>query len=219
MYLPYVGLFNKIKSSDIFVIGDEAQFSKGYFYNRNKIKTPNGELMLTVPLKKNGYNQKLNQVEISNEKPWNKKHLQSLNSFYRKADHFDDYIEFFEEVFNAKWETLFELNMKTILYIMEQLDIDIPVFYVSSLMRDYTFISKTQKIIDICKKLDADTYLSGIGGKNYIEPEIFVDNEIKLEYQNYVPKEYKQLYGEFIPNLSIIDLLFNLGDEAREIIK
>lgn len=218
MYLPYVGFFNKIKNADIFVIGDDAQYSKGYFYNRNRIKTPNGELMLTVPLK-NAFEQKLNDVEIDNSKNWSKKHLQSFYSFYKKANHFDDHIDFFEELYSTKWETLYELNLKTLFYIMEQLDLDVSVYYTSSLMKDYVFTDKTQKIVDICKKLGASAYLSGTSGKDYIEPDIFEENKINLEYQNYIPKEYKQLWGPFIPNLSVIDLLFNLGEEARDVIK
>lgn len=218
MYLPYTGFFNKIKNADIFVIGDDAQYSKGYFYNRNKIKTPNGELMLTVPLK-DSFEQKLSEVEIDNSKNWSKKHLQSLYSFYKKSGYFDDYIDFFEQIYNAKWETLYNLNLKTLFYIIQQLDIDVPIYYTSSLMKDYVFVNKTQKIVDICKKLDADEYLSGISGHDYIEPKIFEDNNIKLKYQDYTQKEYKQLWGTFIPDLSVIDLLFNLGEEARDIIK
>jgi hypothetical protein len=217
MYLPYTGLFNKIKNADIFVIGDDAQYSKGYFYNRNRIKTPNGELMLTVPLK-NAFEQKLNEVEIDNSKNWSKKHLQSFHSFYKKSSHFDNYIDFFEQVYNAKWKTLYELNLKTLFYFMDQLDLDVPIYYTSSLIKDYVFTSKTQKIIDICRELNASVYLSGVSGQDYIEPKIFEDNKIKLEFQNYVPGEYRQLWGSFIPNLSIVDLLFNLGEEARNII-
>lgn len=219
MYLPYLGLFNKIKNSDIFVIADDFQYSKGYFYNRNKIKTPDGELMLTVPLKKNSSFKQLNEVEISNIEDWSNQHLKNLKLYYKKADHFDDYIDFFEKIYNIKWISLYKLNMKTLFYLMEQLGIDVPVYYTSSLLRDYIFVNKTQKLVDICKILGGDAYLSGMGGENYIEPEIFRNNNISLDYQNYRVKEYKQLWGPFIPNLSIVDLLFNLGEGAREIIK
>lgn len=202
----------------MFVIGDNVKYSKGYYYNRNKIKTPNGELVLTVPLMKNSSNQKLNEVKISYDVNWAKKHLHSINSFYRKADYFDDHIGFFEKVYNNKWDTLLELNTKTLFYLIEQLDIDIPVYFLSSLMKDYVFVNKSQRIVDVCKELKANVYISGIGGKDYIEPNIFENNNIKLEYQNYAPKEYRQLYGDFVPNLSVIDLLFNLGEEARNLL-
>jgi len=217
MYLPYPGLFNKMKNVDIFVFGDDAQYSRRYYYNRNRIKTPNGALMLTVPLIK-PFGKKLNEIKIDNNKNWQKKHLKSLYTWYKKADYFEDYIKFFEEVYNTEWQTLHELNMKTLFYLMEQLDIKVKVYFTSDLLRDYTPTGKTQRIIDICKKLNANVYLSGIGGKNYLEPILFEKNKIKLEFQNYKPKEYKQLWGPFIPNLSVVDLLFNLGEKATDMI-
>ncbi|MFQ6120931.1 MAG: WbqC family protein [Methanosarcinales archaeon] len=217
MYLPYPGFFNKMKNVDIFVFLDDAKYSEGYYYNRNRIKTPKGILMLTVPIKKSS-SQKLNQVEIANNIKWQKKHLKSLYANYSKAYHFKDYIEFFEEVYNTEWKTLQELNMKTLFYLIEKLNIDVPIYFSSDLLRDRAPSVKTQRIIDICQELDADVYLSGIGGKNYLDKTLFEKNNIKLEYQNYVPKEYKQLWGTFIPNLSVIDLLFNLGENAKEVI-
>jgi hypothetical protein len=219
MYLPYIGFFNKIRNADFFVIGDDFHYSKGYFYNRNKIKTSAGELMLTVPLQKNSFSQDINKVLISNNKDWAKNHFQNIELYYRKAAHFDEYIDFFEKIYSRRWDTLYELNMATLGYFLEQLDINIPVYFTSSLLKNYTFVNKTQKLVDICKIFDSDTYLSGISGKDYLKNKIFEENKITLEYQNYSPREYKQLWGQFIPNLSIIDLLFNLGEEAREIIK
>lgn len=219
MYLPYIGFFNKLKNADIFVIGDDFNYSKGYFYNRNKIKTPDGELTITVPVEKGSSLRRINEVQISNTKDWRKNHLQNIKLYYKKAAHFDEHLDFFEKTYHTEWKNLCDLNMKTLLYIMEQVDIDVSIYYTSSLLKDYVFTNKTQKIVDICKELDIDVYLSGISGKDYLNPQIFKDNKIKLEYQNFVQKEYKQLWGSFIPNLSIIDLLFNLGDEAREIVK
>ena len=164
------------------------------------------------------FGKKLNEIKIDNNKNWQKKHLKSLYTWYKKADHFEDYIKFFEEVYNTEWQTLHELNMKTLFYLMEQLDIKVKVYIRSDLLRDYTPTGKTQRIIDICKKLNANVYLSGIGGKNYLEPILFEKNKIKLEFQNYKPKEYKQLWGPFIPNLSVVDLLFNLGEKATDMI-
>jgi len=217
MYLPYIGFFDKIKKADIFVFGDDAQYSKGYYYNRNQIKTPQGPLMLTVPLIK-PFGKKLNEIRIDNNKNWGKKHFQSLHSFYKKADYFEEYIGFFEEIYNFHWQTLHELNLKTLLYLLDELDIDIPTYFTSSLLKNYVSTDPTKHIIDICNELGADKYLSGISGKNYIKPTIFKENNIALEYQNYLPKEYNQLWGTFVPNLSVVDLLFNVGKNASQII-
>lgn len=217
MYLPYPGFFNKMKSVDVFVFLDDAQYSAGYYYNRNKIKTPDGELMLTVPIIRK-FGQGLNEVKITNNIKWGKKHLQSLYGNYSQVKCFSNYIEFFEETYNTKWQKLHDLNMKTLFYLMKQLDINLPYYFSSNLLKSYEPAEGAQRIINICKKLNADVYLSGISGKDYLDTSLFEKNNIKLEYQNYNTKEYKQLWGEFIPNLSVVDLLFNLGEEAKEAI-
>lgn len=214
MYLPYPGIFNKMKNADIFVFLDDAQYSDGYYYNRNRIKTPRGVLMLTIPIVKS-FSQKLNEVSIATNIKWQKKHLKSLYANYSRADYFSSYIDFFEEIYNIHWKNLHDLNTKTMVHIKESLDINVPVYYSSELKCETT---GTQHIIDICRTLDADVYLSGISGKGYLDRKLFESNNIKLEYQEYVSKEYKQLWGDFIPNLSIIDLMFNLGDKAKEFI-
>ena len=217
MYLPYQGYFNKMKNVDIFVIGDDVHYSKSYYYNRNQIKTPDGILMLTIPLiAKHG--KRLNELLIDNSSNWQKKHLNSLKTFYKKSIYYDNYIDFFKDVYGTQYETLHDINMKTLFYLMEQLNIDIPIYFTSELLKNYVSTGKTQRIIDICIKLDADVYLSGIGGQNYLNENLFEKNNIRLEYQNYIPIEYKQLWGPFVPNLSIIDLLFNKGEHAHDFI-
>lgn len=203
-----------MKSAEIFVFLDDAQYSDGYYYNRNRIKTQRGALMLTVPLLKS-LGQKLNEIRIATNIKWQKKHLKSICANYRKADHFNSYIDFFEGVYNTQWEKLHNLNMVTMQYIMEVLDINTEFYFSSELTYEST---GTQRIVDICNVLDADIYLSGVSGKDYLDSRLFESNNIELEYQKYVPKEYKQLGGEFIPNISVIDLLFNLGDKAKEFI-
>ena len=217
MYLPYPGFFNKMKEADIFVFGDDVKFSRHYFINRNRIKTPDGTLMLTIPLK-SASPKKISEIEISHETKWEFKHFRSIQTFYRKADYYESYIDFFERVYKKNWKLLIDINMETTYYLMKQLEINVEIYFTSKILKNYEFKGKTQRIIDICEVLGADVYLSGPGGKHYLEPGLFERNGIKLVYQNYAPKEYKQLYGEFIPNLSVIDLLFNMGDKAVEYI-
>lgn len=214
MYLPYLGIFNKIKNSDVFVILDDALYSKGYYYNRNRIKTPNGEYMITIPLLKQS-NCKLNNVKIANESSWGQKHFKTLEANYNKSDFFAEHIEFFEELYTRDWKYLHDINIEIFTYLLEQLDINVPYYYSSQIKIE---TSGSQRLIDICSYFDADTYLSGIGGKNYIDEELFECNNIQLEYQNYTPVKYKQLWGSFIPNLSAIDALFNLGKNINDVI-
>lgn len=215
MYLPYPGVFNKIKNVDVFVFLDDAQYSNQYYYNRNRIKTPRGEQMLTVPVKKS-FGQKLNEVQIENNILWQKKHMKALIANYSRAEHFKDHKDFFEEIYSMKWEKLHDLNMKTMTYLLEQLEITTPYHLSSQLLKKE--LKGTERLVEICRKLDADVYLSGISGKDYLDLKLFEDAGIKVEFQNYKPREYKQLFGEFIPNLSIVDMLFNIGDEAKKYI-
>ncbi|KCZ72285.1 WbqC-like protein [Candidatus Methanoperedens nitroreducens] len=213
MYLPYPGIFNKIKNVDMFVFLDDAQYSNQYYYNRNRIKTHKGELMLTVPVKKSS-GQKLNQIQIENRIPWQKKHMKALIANYNRAEHFKDYKDSLEEVYSIKWERLHDLNMRTMTYLLEQLEISTP-FYLSSEILRNNELKGTERLMEICKKLNADVYLSGISGREYLDLRIFEDAGIEVEYQDYKQKEYKQLHGDFVSNLSTIDILFNLGEEAK----
>jgi len=213
MYLPYPGVFNKIKNVDIFVFLDDTHYSNQYYYNRNRIKTPIGYQMLTVPIKKS-LGQKLNEIKIENNILWQKKHMKTLITNYNKAEHFKDYKDFFEEVYHVKWDKLHDLNMNTITYLLEHLNITTP-FYFSSEMIESKEMKGTERLVKICKELNADVYLSGISGIDYLDLKLFEDTGIEVEFQNYEPKKYKQLYGEYIPNLSIVDMLFNLGSEAK----
>lgn len=213
MYLPYIGVFNKIKSVDMFVFLDDAQYSNQYYYNRNRIKTPNGVQMLTVPVKKT-FGQKLNEVLIENNILWQKKHIKALNTNYNKAEHFKDYKDFFTDVYSTEWARLHDLNMKLLTYLLEQLEINTPFYFSSEILRGNE-LRGSERLVEICKNLEADIYLSGISGKEYLDLKIFEDAGIKVEFQDYKQREYMQLYGNFIPNLSIVDLLFNTGRNAK----
>ncbi|MCX9010310.1 MAG: WbqC family protein [Candidatus Methanoperedens sp.] len=215
MYLPYPGIFNKMKNADLFVFLDDAQYTNTYFYNRNKIKTPRGELLLTVPII-NSFGQKLNEVKIENNIQWSRKHLKSLYACYSKSKYFVNYIDFFHNIYAMKWELLHDLNLEILIQIMKLLDIETPLYYSSKLNLSKT--AKTQRLIDICETLGADIYLSGPSGKDYLDKNLFEKHGIKLEFQNYYPKEYPQLWGSYIPNLSIIDMLFNVGDNTKELL-
>jgi len=123
-------------------------------------------------------------------------------------------------VYSAKWEQLIELNIHIIKYLLKELNIEIPLYYESEIG---TCSKATDRIIEICRKLKADTYLSGIGGKAYLEEEKFAHAGIKLDYQDYNHHPYHQLYthrvSPFLPNMSAIDLLFNEGRRSMNILR
>ena len=121
-------------------------------------------------------------------------------------------------LYKKEWEDIFELNFETIKQIFDWLDIKVKIIVESEL--DISGQS-TERLVNVCKKLGADTYISGIGGKRYLDEKLFKNNNVNLQYQNYTPISYNQnLSKSFIPDLSIVDLLFNEGtDGSQEILK
>ena len=220
-YIPWLGYFDKIDKSDCFVFLDQVQYKPREYQNRNRIRTKNGWIWLTVPVISKGLGrQKICDVKINNDINWQKKHWRSLKSYYQKAPFFKDHYNFFERVYFAKWERLIELNIHITKYLLKKLNIKIPLYYESEIG---TSSRATDRIIEICKKLKADTYLSGIGGKAYLEELKFFQAGIQLIYQEYNHLPYHQLYtkdfDQFLPNMSAVDLLFNEGVRTLSILR
>ena len=216
-YLPYPGLFHKLILSDIFVILDNVQFQFD-ITNRNKIITKDGSWeRITVPVKKNQTHKKISDVEINNEILWSDNTFQKLNDNYASSNFFNQYEDYFKNLYKKKWNLLYELNFETLKKMIEFLGIKIEILKESEL--DIKGES-TERLINICETLNAKTYVSGIGGKNYLDEKLFKKKNIQLKYQNYQSLPYTQNHSkDFVPNLSAIDLLFNLGPESLDLIK
>jgi hypothetical protein len=215
-YLPWLGFFDKIDKSDCFVFLDNVQYKKREFQNRNKIRTKNGWIWLTVPVVSKGrYTQKIREVQIDNSVNWAEKHLKNMLANYSHAAHFKQYFGFFQDLYSSKWDKLTELNIAIIKKILEFLGISKQIYLESQL--DISS-EKSLRIIDICKKLNADTYLSGLGGKDYLDQGLFKKNNIKLIFQDFSHPQYPQLFKPFIPYMSIIDLLNNCGKDSLSIL-
>ena len=217
MYLPWMGYFGLIDVADVFVFYDDVQFVERSWQRRNKIKMPNGNwIWLTVPVIKK-FGQKINEVRINNNINWSEKHWKSIRHAYSKAPHFKDYADIFENVYKRKWDYLVDLNVTIIKKISELLGLDDTKFIFSSKLNVEG--KKTDRLINILNKIGADEYISGPTAKAYIEPEKFKKAGIKLYWFEFNHPVYPQLYGDFIPYLSVIDLLFNTGDKAINYIK
>ena len=216
-YLPWLGYFYKICQSDVFVFLDNVQYTKNNIINRNKIKTPQGAMWLTVGVLTKGHRgQLISEVEINNGVAWNKVHKKSIFQNYSKAAYFEKYSPFFEHIYDSDWGKLADLNEALIKLICKLLGIkDIKFIRASELAVSGT---ETRLLMNICKEVGADTYLSGFGGKKYMDEKAFEQTGISLRYYDFKYPTYNQLWGEFIPNLSIIDLLFNEGDESVNIL-
>jgi len=215
-YIPWLGYFHKIAKSDLFIFLDDVQYKKREFQNRNKIKTASGPLWLTVPVVTKGhYTQNIKDVLINNEEDWASDHLKSIEHNYSKAACFQEHRQFFQALYKKKHEMLIDTSMEMINYSLNYLNIQTPVkmsseFQIKSM--------STQRIIDLCKAAGADTYLSGSGGRDYMDVSLFEKNNIKLLFQDFKHPQYPQLFGSFEPFLSIVDLFLNCGIESREIL-
>lgn len=208
-YLPWIGYFDKIKRSDCFVFLDTVQYKKREFQNRNKIRTPDGSQWLTVPvLTKDHYHQSIADVRINNDTDWARAHWKSIEHNYARAPFFATWRAAFAPVYETTWQSLIDLNISLITALLSTFRITVPVVMESSLGITTT---STRRIIDICKKTGADAYLSGAGGKEYMDEPLFADEGIRLEYQHFEHPVYPQAYSGFVPNMCMLDYLFNCG--------
>ena len=215
-YLPWLGLFNKISKADCFVLFDNVQYLPKEWMSRNKIKTPNGEIFLNVPVLKKAYlKKKIYEIKINNSLDWKRKHLKSIKLNYSKAEFFNNYIEYFEEIYSKEWIYLLDLNFYMLKLFLKLLNINIKLIRLSELEISG---KKSELILNLCMKLKAKNFIFGEQGVNYADIESFKKKEINTIFQNYKHPTYHQLHGKFISNLSIIDLLFNCGSKSLEII-
>ena len=217
-FLPWLGYFHKILESDVFVFLDDVEYTKNGFINRNKIKTPQGKQWITLAVNYSGNSkQKINEVEIFNPVKSKKKVLASLEMNYKKAEYFNIYFEELREIINKSDLKLAELNILLIKWICKKLDINSQIFISSEL--NITEEDPTDRLISICKKFDGSHYISGFGGDNYQEHQKFENAGIELVQSQFKQKEYPQRWGEFIPYMSVIDGLLNLGKSITDYIK
>ena len=216
VYLPWLGLFHKIALAETFVYFDQVQYLPKDWMNRNKIRTKSGSIWLTVPVLRKGYRDlKTSEIEINNSIDWQKKHLRSISLNYKKSPYFENYIPFFEDVYSRIWKFLGELNEYMLKWFLDELGIKVNFLNAN----DFKFQGeKSSLILNMCKELNASTYIFGTLGKDYADVQEFEKNNIGLIFQNYNHPKYSQLYREFISHMSVIDLLFNHGPKSLEII-
>lgn len=217
-YIPWKGYFDVIASVDEFIVFDDMQYTRRDWRNRNKIKTSQGLQWLTVPvIVKGKFLQKINETQI--ESPdWASNHWKALSQNYRKASFFSEVAAFLEPIYlNSEYKLLSSLNHDLIKGICCYLEIDTLITQSSS----YGLVDgKTERLIDLCNKAQATEYVSGPSAKEYIQESLFLDSGIQLTWFNYHGYEpYPQLWGDFIHEVSIVDLLFNCGKNSRKFMK
>jgi hypothetical protein len=211
-YLPWVGFFYKIVKSDIFVILDDVNYIKNSYADRCTIKTPQGSCYLKIPVLAKNTVSLYNNTLLNDSINWREKHIKTIEVNYKKSKYFNVFFENIRNIIlDSSLTDLSAFNSKLIQYIIAELDIKTKVVFSSSIQ---VKSSSTQRLVDIIKKLSGTTYISGHGAKGYQDESLFSSNGIQLKYSDFLIKEYNQLWGDFLPGLSIIDLLFNNGKES-----
>lgn len=220
-YLPYLGFFDKIARADVFVIVDTVQFVKrGPFgwMHRNKIRTAAGEQWLSVPvLSKGKFTQRIADTLINNAEPWRRKHWKAIEFNYRKAPHFPAYAECVKAIYDREWDKLADLSTALIRLCLDLLGLRTRIVVASD-----AAISgeSTDLVVNLCRAVGADAYLSGVHGRDYLDAAKVAAAGIRLEFQDYAHPTYPQCQsGPFVPNLCILDLLFNAGPDSLKILR
>lgn len=203
-----MGYFDKVFKSDIHVFLDDVEYSKNGFINRNKILMNGADIYLTIPVSKKYHNSKINEIIVDNG--WKNKHIKSLKQSYSKTKYFFKYIDNISEiVYNEN--KLYKINSNLIRYISQILNCETEFYFSSDLQKKE--VKKTDLLLEILNNFSIDAYLSGVGAKDYIEESKFSD--IKLIWQDFKHPLYNQRSKKFIKNLSILDLVFNEGENSR----
>ena len=217
-YLPWLGYFERIASSDVHVILDHVQFEKNSFVNRNRVLTADGPTWLTVPIKTKGRFGELPicDVEIDNQLPWRRKHWQTLQQAYGQAEHFKEHAAFFADAYAQDWTSLSALCQHMTRYQLDQFGIDTKCVMSSTLNLKSR---RSELLLELCQSLGAAEYVSGALGRDYLDIKPFEDAGIGVSFQDYKHPAYAQMRGqEFVSHMSAVDLLFNHGPESRDIL-
>ena len=217
-YLPWSGYFGLLQSVDLFVYLDDVQFEKRSWQQRNQIKTENGAQWLTVPvLSKGKREQIINEVQIDTTSKFSEKHIKSIQHIYRKSPFFHEYSEIIFSAMKKIAGNLSEYNISIINDLKDLLGI-----YTNTILSSEVECTgiKSDRLASICSEVGASEYISPPGSKNYLEQsKSFEKIGVEVKYFNFTQLNYQQLYGDFLTNMSVIDLLMNCGDNSNSLIK
>lgn len=216
-YLPWRGYFDLINAADIFVFFDDVQYTVRDWRNRNIVRHETGSKWVTVPVITKGLRgQLIKDARIDNSIPWRDKHWAMLKHCYSRAKYFEHYRSVFEDIYSRCWDSLCDLDIEIAATICRLLSISHTRFVRSSSLDVEG--RKTERLVNICKVLGIKTYISGPAARNYIVDDLFDRNGIRLVYHEYNYLPYKQLYEPFDPMVTVIDLLFNYGNDSPDYI-
>lgn len=219
-FAPYLGFFHRFLHADFYIALDHVQYVNGSsraWTHRDKIKTAQGEKWLTVSVKKAPRDTAINRIELSSDIDWKQGNLNLLEQNYRKAPFYSELMPEIERLYAQPFLLLRDFNMASIEMLMDLLDVRIPWVWSSTLDPSG---AKNELLVDLLRKVSATHYLSGVGARDYFQPEPFAESNIEVIWQDFTHPEYAQQFGNFIPYLSALDVLFNHGIiTSREILR
>ena len=216
-YLPWLGFFDQLRRSDVFVYYDDVQFDKHGWRNRNRIKGPKGAHWLTVPvLHKGRMGQRIDEVEIDPKLPWARKQIETIRQFYAKAPFVGRYLPELEAVLDRNWGNLVDLDIAVAEAMAGWLGLEREMFRSSQLPVEG---DRNLRLLSLCRHFGATRYLSGNAAQSYLDLDLFQTTGIDVEWQDYQHPVYPQLHGPFEPALSALDLVLNVGEEAPSVLR
>lgn len=208
---PYLGYFEKVRAADILVILDHVQFKKNNYQNRNQIRIKGGATWLTIPVKKHSLDTRIADIQINHSVDWQLKWNNLLLQNYKFLATEPKHLNSINDIIYNRELTLSQMNFKLISYLWTELGYtDTPLIGFSSEMQLAPELKGSAMLVEICKQFNADEYISGEGGKNYLDLRAFKDAGIQVTFKKFEPKPYKQQYEPFLPYMSALDYILNL---------
>lgn len=214
-YVPWLGYFQLIDSVDEFVLYDDVQFTKNDWRNRNRVKTATGVRWLSIPVGKK-IDRQVREVEVT--APWRENHWRSLELNYRRARAFEETAEWLRPLYlDSEQTNLSVINKLFIEAICGAMGIGTKI----TSSGDYKLVGdRNERLINLCLQAGATSYVSGPAAKVYLEPKRFSEGSVSVEWFEYPePIPYPQLWGDFVPTVSILDLILNLGVNSRQVLR
>ncbi|HOS96086.1 MAG TPA: WbqC family protein [Deltaproteobacteria bacterium] len=217
-FCPHPGYFARILASDCFVVLDTVQFPRGTTWiTRNRFKNDQGTLWLTVPVRKKGLGlQKISDVQVCRDERWRHKHLASLRQAYGNAPYLDEHLGIFERLFLSGPDALCEMNVEFIAHVLAGLGCSTRVVRLSEIG---VAASGARLLVELCRALGADRFLVQDSARKWLDADLFEDADIGISYVKSRVPVYPQLWGPFIPNTSVFDLLFTCGPRSRQYLR
>jgi len=217
-YIPWRGFFHQIQKVDLFIFYDDVQYDKHGWRNRNRIKTANGSIWLTIPVQSKGNTKEhtpINEIRVVDHK-WSAKHWMTIQLAYKRARHFAEYAPLVESLYQQRSDLLADFTIDSTIALARALGIKHTQFLRSSAIPVEG--QKTERLIGLLQSVGATHYVSGPSAESYIDQESFRSAGIDLEYMRYDYPQYEQLHPPFDPQVSILDLMFSAGSRALDYI-